>query len=100
MHIFAYPSIFTKVNAQTFLFKTNAKMVVIHMKTQDATLNYSASNLMGSIAGRGNSTLCGEFNFASDPDAAYVVLNDLNTHIMLFPWEVNLTNATGQPWVC
>jgi len=51
------------------------------------------------FAGRGNSTLCGEFNFASDPDAAYVVLSELNKHITLLPWEVNLSSATGQPWV-
>ncbi|XP_060573667.1 nucleoside hydrolase-like isoform X3 [Ruditapes philippinarum] len=52
----------------------------------------------GNTQGRGNSTLCGEFNFACDPDAAFVVLNELCVPITLFPWEINLTSAAGHPW--
>ncbi|XP_053397602.1 non-specific ribonucleoside hydrolase RihC-like isoform X3 [Mercenaria mercenaria] len=52
----------------------------------------------GNTQGRGNSTLCGEFNFACDPDAAFVVLNELCVPVTLFPWEINLTAAAGHPW--
>lgn len=52
----------------------------------------------GNTQGRGNSTLCGEFNFACDPDSAYVVLNELSVPVTLFPWEINLSSAAGHPW--
>jgi len=52
----------------------------------------------GNTEGRGNSTLCGEFNFVCDPEAAKVVLTELHKPITLIPWEINLTSATGVPW--
>ncbi|KAL4233060.1 hypothetical protein ACF0H5_007746 [Mactra antiquata] len=52
----------------------------------------------GNTQGRGNSTLCAEFNFANDPEAAFVVLGELNVPILMVPWEINLSSATGQSW--
>ncbi|KAI3356367.1 hypothetical protein L3Q82_017600 [Scortum barcoo] len=36
---------------------------------------------------RGNTTVCGEFNFAADPEAAYIVLNDYQCPTYLACWE-------------
>lgn len=44
--------------------------------------------------------MCAEFNFAADPEAAHVVLNELNRHIIVFPWDINTTLSAGQTWVC
>ncbi|KAG9492231.1 hypothetical protein GDO78_000640 [Eleutherodactylus coqui] len=47
----------------------------------------------GNMESRGNVTVCGEFNFACDPEAAYIVLNrfDCPTHIAT--WEFTCKNA-------
>ncbi|KAH3728635.1 hypothetical protein DPMN_054594 [Dreissena polymorpha] len=52
----------------------------------------------GNTQGRGNVLPCAEFNFAVDPDAAFVVLSEMGRNLTVVPWEVNLTAATGQPW--
>ncbi|XP_023141548.1 inosine-uridine preferring nucleoside hydrolase isoform X1 [Amphiprion ocellaris] len=41
----------------------------------------------GNTESRGNTTVCGEFNFAADPEAAYVVLNDYHCPTYLACWE-------------
>ncbi|XP_052811196.1 inosine-uridine preferring nucleoside hydrolase-like isoform X2 [Mya arenaria] len=52
----------------------------------------------GNSQGRGNITLCGEFNFAVDPDAAYTVLHELNVPPTVVPWDANLCETTCYPW--
>lgn len=42
----------------------------------------------GNYEGKGNMTVSAEFNFYFDPEAAYVVLNQLQCPITLMPWEV------------
>lgn len=39
------------------------------------------------LLARGNTTVCGEFNFAADPEAAYIVLNDYQCPTYLACWE-------------
>ncbi|CAG5865766.1 unnamed protein product, partial [Menidia menidia] len=41
----------------------------------------------GNTESRGNTTVCGEFNFAADPEAAYVVLNSYLCPTYLACWE-------------
>lgn len=41
--------------------------------------------------------MCGEFNFASDPEAAYIVLNDYQCETYLACWE--FTCYSQLPWV-
>ncbi|CAJ0955324.1 unnamed protein product [Ranitomeya imitator] len=52
---------------------------------------------------RGNLTVCGEFNFACDPEAAYIVLNsyDCPTHIATweFTYKNNLSWEFYHDWI-
>ncbi|KAM8856715.1 inosine-uridine preferring nucleoside hydrolase isoform 2-T2 [Spinachia spinachia] len=41
----------------------------------------------GNTESRGNTTVCGEFNFTADPEAAYIVLNDYQCPTYLACWE-------------
>ncbi|XP_070832719.1 inosine-uridine preferring nucleoside hydrolase isoform X2 [Chaetodon trifascialis] len=41
----------------------------------------------GNTEARGNTTVCGEFNFTADPEAAYIVLNDYHCPTYLACWE-------------
>ncbi|XP_008294616.1 inosine-uridine preferring nucleoside hydrolase isoform X1 [Stegastes partitus] len=41
----------------------------------------------GNTESRGNTTVCGEFNFTADPEAAYIVLNDYHCPTYLACWE-------------
>ncbi|XP_028292836.1 inosine-uridine preferring nucleoside hydrolase [Gouania willdenowi] len=41
----------------------------------------------GNTESRGNTTVCGEFNFSADPEAAYIVLNDYQCPTYLACWE-------------
>ncbi|XP_049450511.1 inosine-uridine preferring nucleoside hydrolase isoform X1 [Epinephelus fuscoguttatus] len=41
----------------------------------------------GNTESRGNTTVCGEFNFAADPEAAYIILNDYQCPTYLACWE-------------
>ncbi|XP_041806762.1 inosine-uridine preferring nucleoside hydrolase isoform X2 [Chelmon rostratus] len=50
----------------------------------------------GNTESRGNTTVCGEFNFAADPEAAYIVLNDYHCPIYLACWE--FTCYSKLPW--
>lgn len=46
----------------------------------------------GNTESRGNTTVCGEFNFAADPEAAYIVLNDYQCPTYLACWEFTCYN--------
>uniref|UniRef100_UPI00398F1AD4 nucleoside hydrolase-like isoform X1 n=2 Tax=Pristiophorus japonicus TaxID=55135 RepID=UPI00398F1AD4 len=50
----------------------------------------------GNMEGRGNVSVCSEFNFAADPEAAYVVLNHFTCPIYITTWEYCLRHAL--PW--
>ncbi|XP_015253650.1 PREDICTED: inosine-uridine preferring nucleoside hydrolase-like [Cyprinodon variegatus] len=50
----------------------------------------------GNTESRGNITVCGEFNFTSDPEAAYIVLNDYQCPTYLACWEFTCYNKL--PW--
>ncbi|XP_060091082.1 inosine-uridine preferring nucleoside hydrolase-like [Heteronotia binoei] len=41
----------------------------------------------GNTESRGNTTVCGEFNFATDPEAAHIVLNEYTCPIYIAAWE-------------
>lgn len=41
--------------------------------------------------------MCAEFNFAADPEAAYIVLNDYQCPMFLACWE--FTCHSKLPWV-
>ena len=46
--------------------------------------------LMGENShGEGNITVCGEFNFHADPEAAKVVIDRANCHVYISPWETS-----------
>ncbi|XP_068217264.1 nucleoside hydrolase-like [Palaemon carinicauda] len=51
----------------------------------------------GNTTGEGNVTMSGEFNFACDPEAAKVVLDEVSKPIYLTPWEICLYQ-TGLPY--
>ncbi|XP_078078999.1 nucleoside hydrolase-like [Mustelus asterias] len=50
----------------------------------------------GNMESRGNVTMCSEFNFAADPEAAYIVLNHFACPIYIATWEYCLRHAL--PW--
>ncbi|XP_078737269.1 nucleoside hydrolase-like [Lampetra fluviatilis] len=50
----------------------------------------------GTVEARGNCTMCGEFNFAADPEAAYVVLETCSCPLLIASWEFTVRNAI--PW--
>ncbi|KAM9487122.1 inosine-uridine preferring nucleoside hydrolase isoform 1-T2 [Clarias gariepinus] len=50
----------------------------------------------GNTDSRGNTTVCGEFNFVADPEAAYVVLNDYLCPTYIACWE--FTCHSKLPW--
>ncbi|XP_048861526.1 inosine-uridine preferring nucleoside hydrolase-like [Brienomyrus brachyistius] len=50
----------------------------------------------GTTEARGNSTMCAEFNFAADPEAAYIVLNDFPCPTYIASWEFTCMNIL--PW--
>ncbi|XP_043928413.1 inosine-uridine preferring nucleoside hydrolase-like isoform X2 [Protopterus annectens] len=41
----------------------------------------------GNMESRGNTTVCGEFNFVIDPEAAYIALNEFTCPIYIATWE-------------
>ncbi|XP_067640579.1 nucleoside hydrolase [Eurosta solidaginis] len=41
----------------------------------------------GNYRGKGNSTKSAEFNFAMDPEAAHIVLDNVDTPLTILPWE-------------
>ncbi|XP_076008540.1 uncharacterized protein LOC143002353 [Genypterus blacodes] len=50
----------------------------------------------GNTESRGNTTVCGEFNFVTDPEAAYIVLNTFSCPTFIAPWEFSCRNSL--PW--
>ncbi|XP_028846968.1 inosine-uridine preferring nucleoside hydrolase isoform X2 [Denticeps clupeoides] len=50
----------------------------------------------GNSDSRGNVTMCAEFNFASDPEAAYIVLDDYRCPTYIACWE--FTCYSKLPW--
>ncbi|XP_076857977.1 inosine-uridine preferring nucleoside hydrolase [Brachyhypopomus gauderio] len=50
----------------------------------------------GNTDSRGNTTICGEFNFTADPEAAYIVLNDYLCPTYIATWE--FTCRSKLPW--
>ncbi|XP_073767880.1 uncharacterized protein isoform X2 [Danio rerio] len=50
----------------------------------------------GNTDSRGNTTMCGEFNFAADPEAAYIVLNEFTCPVYIAAWE--FTCHSKLPW--
>ncbi|KAF7645502.1 hypothetical protein LDENG_00203580, partial [Lucifuga dentata] len=50
----------------------------------------------GNTESRGNTTVCGEFNFVADPEAAYIVLNTYHCPTYIAPWEFSCRNHL--PW--
>ncbi|XP_031440064.1 inosine-uridine preferring nucleoside hydrolase isoform X2 [Clupea harengus] len=50
----------------------------------------------GNTESRGNTTMCAEFNFACDPEAAYIVLNDYLCPTYIACWE--FTCRSKLPW--
>ncbi|WAR30401.1 YBP2-like protein [Mya arenaria] len=50
----------------------------------------------GNHHGKGNMTVAAEFNFYFDPEAAYVVLNQLKAHITIVTWETCMEHSI--PW--
>ncbi|XP_059819862.1 inosine-uridine preferring nucleoside hydrolase-like isoform X1 [Hypanus sabinus] len=57
----------------------------------------------GNMESRGNATMCAEFNFAADPEAAYTVLNHFMCPTHIITWEYCLHHplpwAFFQEWV-
>ncbi|XP_068446776.1 inosine-uridine preferring nucleoside hydrolase-like isoform X2 [Clinocottus analis] len=50
----------------------------------------------GNTESRGNTTICGEFNFVADPEAAYIVLDRYTCPTYIAPWEFSCRNSL--PW--
>lgn len=47
----------------------------------------------GNVEGEGNITVSAEFNFAVDPEAAFITLDSYTCPIHVVPWEVTAKNA-------
>ncbi|XP_040031674.2 inosine-uridine preferring nucleoside hydrolase [Gasterosteus aculeatus] len=50
----------------------------------------------GNVESRGNTTVCGEFNFVADPEAAYIVLDRYTCPTYIASWEFTCRNSL--PW--
>ncbi|KAL7369843.1 hypothetical protein ABVT39_010233 [Epinephelus coioides] len=50
----------------------------------------------GNTESRGNTTVCGEFNFVADPEAAYTVLDRYTCPTYIATWEFTCRNSL--PW--
>lgn len=50
------------------------------------------------LAARGNTTVCGEFNFTADPEAAYIVLNEYQCLTYLACWEFTCHSKLSWVW--
>ncbi|XP_044043326.1 inosine-uridine preferring nucleoside hydrolase-like [Siniperca chuatsi] len=50
----------------------------------------------GNTEARGNTTVCGEFNFVADPEAAYIVLDRYTCPTYIATWEFTCRNIL--PW--
>ncbi|KAF6214718.1 hypothetical protein GE061_009461 [Apolygus lucorum] len=52
----------------------------------------------GNYTATGNTTRCAEFNFHTDPEAAYIVLNEMEGKITLLPWETCMRTNVPFSW--
>uniref|UniRef100_A0A0A9W0Q8 Putative uridine nucleosidase 2 n=1 Tax=Lygus hesperus TaxID=30085 RepID=A0A0A9W0Q8_LYGHE len=52
----------------------------------------------GNYTATGNTTRCAEFNFHTDPEAAYIVLHEMEGKITLLPWETCMRTKVPFPW--
>uniref|UniRef100_A0A8D2LAS9 Inosine/uridine-preferring nucleoside hydrolase domain-containing protein n=1 Tax=Varanus komodoensis TaxID=61221 RepID=A0A8D2LAS9_VARKO len=57
----------------------------LQSKVNQTVVHYSNQLLF--LIARGNVTVCGEFNFATDPEAAYIVLNEYICPVYIAAWE-------------
>ncbi|KAJ8362283.1 hypothetical protein AAFF_G00384750, partial [Aldrovandia affinis] len=46
----------------------------------------------GNMEGKGNRTVCGEFNFVMDPEAAYIVMEEIPCPTYIATWEFTCRN--------
>ncbi|XP_068446779.1 inosine-uridine preferring nucleoside hydrolase-like [Clinocottus analis] len=59
--------------------------------------NLKALYIMGgNTESRGNTTVCGEFNFVADPEAAFIVLDRYTCPTYIATWEFSCRNSL--PW--
>lgn len=54
----------------------------------------------GNYQGMGNKTICAEFNFYMDPEAAYIVLNSVKFPMTILPLESCSDENLNIPIVC
>ncbi|KAL1124161.1 hypothetical protein AAG570_001931 [Ranatra chinensis] len=52
----------------------------------------------GNHKGSGNTTMCAEFNFFRDPEAAHIVLSSACGKITILPWETCLNTHVPYAW--
>ncbi|CAL8125509.1 unnamed protein product [Orchesella dallaii] len=52
----------------------------------------------GNVEGEGNATVSAEFNFAVDPEAAFITLSAFSCPIYVVPWEVTAKHAIAYEW--
>ncbi|KAL0963492.1 hypothetical protein UPYG_G00307130 [Umbra pygmaea] len=52
----------------------------------------------GNTESRGNTTVCAEFNFAADPEAAYIVLNEFLCPTYIAGWEFTCYHKLPWSW--
>ena len=55
-----------------------------------------AQSVMSFVSGKGNISVSAEFNFYADPEAAYVVLNELGRISTFVSWELCLECDIGE----
>ncbi|XP_021956313.1 inosine-uridine preferring nucleoside hydrolase isoform X1 [Folsomia candida] len=67
----------------------------------DPTIRSSLKSIYcmgGNIEGEGNATISAEFNFAIDPEAAFITLSEFQCEITVVPWEVCKRQAISKSW--
>ena len=72
---------------------------VLHISLHGNAINRCfvlAPSLNTFVSGKGNISVSAEFNFYADPEAAYVVLNELGRTATLVSWELCLDCALGE----
>ncbi|ODN04827.1 hypothetical protein Ocin01_01814 [Orchesella cincta] len=52
----------------------------------------------GNVDGEGNATVSAEFNFAVDPEAAFITMSAFSCPIYVVPWEVTKNHAISHEW--
>ena len=94
----------------TFMFLTVGEITVICLgpltniatcinADQDFGSRLKGLMLMGGNShGEGNITICSEFNFHADPEAAKVVIDRIQCPVCIAPWET--CRNTNISWAC